>query len=89
MLVLFGLTFININSYPGADVGHPGPGVTKPSVTGIVFLYDEGATRYAALIEIHDFDSRLPRRVIFRDGVSEGEYNTMATAEIATIQGTY
>ena len=32
--------------FPGADVGHPGLGVAKPSVTGLVFSYDEGATRY-------------------------------------------
>ena len=38
--------------YTGADVGHPGPGITKPSVTGLVFSYDEGATRYAALTDI-------------------------------------
>ena len=38
--------------YVGADVGHPGPGVAKPSVTGLVFSYDEGATRYAAFTEI-------------------------------------
>ena len=37
--------------YPGADVGHPGPGVTKPSVMGIVFSYED-ATRYTALTEI-------------------------------------
>ena len=36
----------------GADVGHPGPGVTKPSVTGLVFSYDEVATQYAILTEI-------------------------------------
>ena len=35
---------INTNKYLGADVGHPGPGVAKPSVTGLVFSYDEGAT---------------------------------------------
>ena len=29
-------SFINI--YAGADVGHPGPGVAKPSVTGLVFF---------------------------------------------------
>jgi eukaryotic translation initiation factor 2C len=33
-------------------VGHPGPGVMKPSFTGLVFYYDQGATRYAALMEI-------------------------------------
>ena len=40
--------FMNTDEYLGADVGHPGPGVAKPSVTGLVFSYDEGATRYAA-----------------------------------------
>jgi hypothetical protein len=30
--------------HTGADVGHPGPGVAKPSVTGLVFSYNEGAT---------------------------------------------
>ena len=38
--------------FPGADDGHPGPGIAKPFVTGLVFSYDEGATRYAALTEI-------------------------------------
>jgi eukaryotic translation initiation factor 2C len=98
--------------YSGADVGHPGPGVAKPSVTGLVFSYDEGATRYAALTEIQqprveiieslqkmmeralgrfiEFRKIPPKRVIFfRDGVSEGEYNTVATAELEAIQGTF
>ena len=44
--------FINIDMYTGADVGHPGPGIAKPSVTGLVFSYDEGAMRYTALTEI-------------------------------------
>jgi len=93
----------------GADVGHPGPGVAKPSVTGLVFSYDEGATRYSALTEIQQPRVEIieslekmmvralgqfielrkipPRRVIFfRDGVSEGEYNTVATAELEAIQ---
>jgi len=93
----------------GADVGHPGPGVAKPSVTGLVFSYDAGATKYAALTEIQqprveiieslqkmmeialkrfkDVAGVLPKRVIFfRDGVSEGEYNTVATSELAAIQ---
>ncbi|KAF8811942.1 argonaute-like protein [Phlegmacium glaucopus] len=93
----------------GADVGHPGPGVAKPSVTGIVFSYDQGATRYAAVTEIQqprvevieslqgmmekalgrfiEFNKMPPKRLIFfRDGVSEGEYNTVATAELAAIK---
>ena len=44
--------FINIDMYTGADVHHPGPDIAKPSVTGLVFSYDEGATRYTALTEI-------------------------------------
>ena len=36
----------------GADVGNLGPGVVKPSVMGLVFSLDEGATRYAALMDI-------------------------------------
>ena len=104
--------FMNTDEYLGADVGHPGPGVAKPSVTGLVFSYDEGATRYAALTEIQqprveiieslqkmmvralgqfiEYRKIPPRRVIFfRDGVSEGEYNTVATAELEAIQGTF
>jgi eukaryotic translation initiation factor 2C len=103
---------INTDLYLGADVGHPGPGVAKPSVTGLVFSYDEGATRYAALTEIQqprvehieslqimmeralgrfiELRKIPPRRIIFfRDGVSEGEYNTVATAELEAIQGKF
>ncbi|PPQ66044.1 hypothetical protein CVT26_010800 [Gymnopilus dilepis] len=36
----------------GADVGHPGPGVQKPSVVGVVYSHDRFATRYAALTGI-------------------------------------
>ena len=97
---------------PGYDVGHPGPGVAKPSITGLVFSYDQGATRYAALtdiqqprVEVIESLQRMmeralgrfieickipPKRVIFfRDGVSEGEYNTVAAAELEAIQGTF
>ena len=43
-----------------------------------------------ALRRFNEFRKIPPRRVIFfRDGVSEGEYNTVATAEIAAIQGMY
>ena len=44
--------FINTDIYTGADVGHPDHGIAKPSVTGLVFSCDEGATRYAALTDI-------------------------------------
>ena len=33
-------------------VTYTGPGVAKLSVTGLLFPYDEGTTRYAALTEI-------------------------------------
>ena len=92
-------------------MGHPGPGVAKPSVTGVVYSYDQGATRYAAITGIQqprleiieslqeimeqalgrfiEFNKRPPRRLIFfRDGVSEGEYNAVLTAELAAIHGT-
>ncbi|KDR82046.1 hypothetical protein GALMADRAFT_221933 [Galerina marginata CBS 339.88] len=36
----------------GADVGHPGPGVHKPSVVGIVYSHDRYAAQYAALTGI-------------------------------------
>jgi eukaryotic translation initiation factor 2C len=81
-------------------------------VTGLIFSYDEGATRYAALTEIQqprveiieslqkmmeralmrfiEFQKMPPKRVIFfQDGVSEGEYNSVATAELEAIQGTF
>jgi hypothetical protein len=45
------LAFAILLQFPGAG-GHPGPGVAKPFVTGLVSSYDEAATRYAALTEI-------------------------------------
>ncbi|KAG6917797.1 hypothetical protein DXG01_001069 [Tephrocybe rancida] len=36
----------------GADVGHPGPGIMKPSITSLVWSYDEYATRYAAFTSL-------------------------------------
>jgi eukaryotic translation initiation factor 2C len=103
---------INTFIYLGADVGHLGPGVTKPSVTGLVFSYDQGATRYAALTEIQQPPVEIiellqkmmeralgrfieickvpPKRIIFfRVGVSEGEYNTVVSAELEAIQGMF
>ena len=41
-----------------------------------------------ALRRFVELNKMPPRRVIFvRDGVSEGEYNIVATAELAAIQG--
>ena len=43
-----------------------------------------------ALGKFIEFCKMPPRRVIFfRDGVSEGEYSTVAAAEIEAIQGTF
>jgi eukaryotic translation initiation factor 2C len=112
LIVLVEFPWILTCIYLGADVGHPGPGVAKPSVTGLVYSYDEGATRYAAITEIQQprveiieslqtmMEKALerfigickipPKRVIFfRDGVSEGEYNTVAAAELEAIQGKF
>ncbi|KAF8898225.1 ribonuclease H-like domain-containing protein [Gymnopilus junonius] len=36
----------------GADVGHPGPGVPKPSVVGVVYSHDRFGTKYSALTGI-------------------------------------
>ncbi|KDR81951.1 hypothetical protein GALMADRAFT_240289 [Galerina marginata CBS 339.88] len=36
----------------GADVGHPGPGVHKPSVTSVVYSHDQFGAQYVALTGI-------------------------------------
>ncbi|KAG6832694.1 hypothetical protein H0H92_012266 [Tricholoma furcatifolium] len=38
----------------GADVGHPAPGIMKPSMTSLVWSYDEYATRYAAFTNLQN-----------------------------------
>ncbi|KAF8188322.1 argonaute-like protein [Pholiota molesta] len=38
----------------GADVGHPGPGVQKPSVTSLVYSHDVHATQYVAITGIQN-----------------------------------
>ncbi|KAG6874285.1 hypothetical protein C0995_001510 [Termitomyces sp. Mi166 len=38
----------------GADVGHPGPGIMKPSVASLVWSQDKYATRYAALTDLQN-----------------------------------
>jgi eukaryotic translation initiation factor 2C len=43
-----------------------------------------------ALDQFIEINKIPPKRIIFfRDGVSEGEYNTVATAELEAIQGTF
>ncbi|KIM49646.1 hypothetical protein M413DRAFT_113312 [Hebeloma cylindrosporum] len=46
----------------GADVGHPGPGEQKPSITSLTFSYDKNATQYVALTSIQP-----PRMEIISD----------------------
>jgi len=38
--------------FVGADVGHPGPGVQKPSVASLVYSHDRLGVQYAALTSI-------------------------------------
>jgi len=93
----------------GADVGHPGPGVQKPSVVSVVYSHDMYASQYVALTGIQpprqeyisDFgryaeDAILsfgkknppPKNIIvFRDGVSEGEYENVAAQEYNELEG--
>ncbi|KAF9484944.1 argonaute-like protein [Pholiota conissans] len=92
----------------GADVGHPGPGVQKPSVTSLVYSHDKHGAQYVAITGIQNprteiienlrdfvgealdnFGSKNgpPRNlVMFRDGVSEGEYEAVAEHEIKAIK---
>ena len=51
-----------ITLFVGADVGHPGPGEQKPSITSVTFSYDVNATRYVALTGIQE-----PRLEIIQD----------------------
>ncbi|KAI0292287.1 Piwi domain-containing protein [Russula brevipes] len=114
-----------INSYPvsqiyaglnkeptmivGADVTHPGPGVSdRPSIASLVSSFDATFSRYAAFTRVqtprvevieeleemfltalryfHHINHATPRRVIFyRDGVSEGEYQTVEDIEIKAL----
>ncbi|KAF8968250.1 ribonuclease H-like domain-containing protein [Flammula alnicola] len=79
----------------GADVGHPGPGVQKPSVTSLVYSHDRHATQPAKFVAtaVDNFglkNQASPRRVIFfRDGVSEGEFEAVSSQEIAAIQAAF
>jgi len=52
--------------HPGADVGHPGPGVrNRPSVTSLVWSHDQFATNYVAYSRVQH-----PRTEII-DGLKE------------------
>uniref|UniRef100_A0A8H7Y224 Piwi domain-containing protein n=1 Tax=Psilocybe cubensis TaxID=181762 RepID=A0A8H7Y224_PSICU len=96
----------------GADVGHSGPTVNRPSVTGVVYSLDNSATQYAAvtgiqasrverIMDLKDYvlkalrtfihrNDKPPRHLIFyRDGISEGEFNTVAPLEIEDIRSAF
>ncbi|KAJ7168155.1 ribonuclease H-like domain-containing protein [Mycena crocata] len=92
----------------GADVSHPGPGVSRPSISSLVWSYDLEAASYVAYSDVQAPREEMiaglqgmvkrairqygkknppPQRIIFyRDGVSEGELETVKTAELAAIQ---
>ncbi|RPD74278.1 Piwi-domain-containing protein [Lentinus tigrinus ALCF2SS1-7] len=100
----------------GADVGHPGPGVSSiPSMTGLVASVSPDVSEftsfaqvqrprveiiqdleqmiylslgdYAGYREAGGLQGRFPEHLIFfRDGVSEGEFATVAREEIAMIR---
>lgn len=53
---------LNSTCFVGADVGHPGPGEQKPSITSLTFSYDVNATQYVALTGI-----QAPRLEIIAD----------------------
>ncbi|KAJ6606546.1 argonaute-like protein [Mycena vulgaris] len=97
----------------GADVAHPGPGLSRPSIASLassisVFSWDAEAASYIAYSEVQAPRQEIieglggmvkraifqfgkknppPRRIVFfRDGVSEGELETVKNAEIAAIK---
>lgn len=44
-----------MSNFPGADVGHPGAGVsTQPSVASLVWSYDMHAMKYAAFSSVQE-----------------------------------
>ncbi|KIM49616.1 hypothetical protein M413DRAFT_112755 [Hebeloma cylindrosporum] len=53
---------MNFALFVGADVGHPGPGEQKPSITSLAFSYNKNATQYVALTSIQP-----PRMEIIQD----------------------
>ncbi|KAJ7261381.1 ribonuclease H-like domain-containing protein [Mycena haematopus] len=92
----------------GADVAHPGPGASRPSIASVVFSWNTAATNYAAYSEVQAPRQEIipglkgmvkkailtfgeknppPARIIFyRDGVSEGEMETVKMTEISAIR---
>jgi eukaryotic translation initiation factor 2C len=93
----------------GADVAHPGPGASRPSIASVVYSWDPAAASYIAYSEVQAPRQEIiqglqamvkkavlafgkknvpPKKIIFyRDGVSEGEMETVKQAEIRAIQG--
>ncbi|KAK7440207.1 hypothetical protein VKT23_017149 [Stygiomarasmius scandens] len=96
----------------GADVSHPSPGSSTPSIASLVASFDPQASRYAAFLRpqhsrleiINDIQALMhqalnaftgpkfsrnppPRRVIiFRDGVSEGEFEKVREYELGGLK---
>lgn len=54
LYALFFFLQVNLTLQSGADVSHPGPGSTLPSVSGVVSSMDELATRYTATTNVQE-----------------------------------
>ncbi|KAG6832703.1 hypothetical protein H0H92_012275 [Tricholoma furcatifolium] len=94
----------------GADVSHPAPGSSFPSISSLVASVDSRFSRYTASIRLqarrteviekfsemfkialqkfHKRNQTLPVRIfVFRDGVSEGEFQIIIDKEVASMRG--
>ncbi|KAJ6488632.1 ribonuclease H-like domain-containing protein [Mycena vitilis] len=95
----------------GADVSHPSPGSSRPSIASLVYSWDPKAASYVALSEVQPprleiiqglqrmvkkaiiaFSAQTPpppppQQIFFyRDGVSEGEIQTVKDHEITAVR---
>lgn len=69
----------------GADVGHPSPGVQKPSVTSLVYSHDRFVTQYAAFsaLQAPRMEIIADLRTFVRNAVNNwGQKNRMTPARI-------
>ncbi|KAF5371721.1 hypothetical protein D9758_003502 [Tetrapyrgos nigripes] len=93
----------------GADVGHPSPGLPRPSVTSLVWSRDRDGTSYVTFTDVQEprmeaivnlgpmvsaaidqfgrVNKYPPQKILFyRDGLSEGEFSTVAANEVEQIR---
>ncbi|KAI0273257.1 ribonuclease H-like domain-containing protein [Russula aff. rugulosa BPL654] len=76
----------------GIDVTHPGPSSVPgtPSIAGVVASVDRDFVQFPASLRLQKSNRRrsnvLPKRmIIFRDGVSEGQYDKVIKEELPQI----